>query len=102
MFLGAAKHLGDDDRNQLTVEAISAEALTTLEIEGVQFSIQRQLGLTADKRRVGAAEQGISEMMIDLYESSSGSGMPRRQVPSCGEGESASPSSKINSLRAWA
>jgi Fic family protein len=76
VFLGAIKHLGDDDRNQLTVEAISTEALTTSEIEGeildrasVQSSIQRQLGLTADKRKVGAAEQGISEMMIDLYKS---------------------------------
>ena len=76
VFLGAIKHLGDDDRNQLTVEAMSTEALTTSEIEGeildrasVQSSIQRQLGLTADKRKVGAAEQGISEMMIDLYKS---------------------------------
>jgi len=76
MFIGAIKHLGDEDRNQLTVEAISAEALTTSEIEGeildrasVQSSIQRQLGLAADKRKVGPAEQGISEMMIDLYRS---------------------------------
>ena len=76
VFLGAIKHLGDDDRNQLTVEAMSTEALTTSEIEGeildrasVQSSIQRQLGLAADKRKVGAAEQGISEMMIDLYKS---------------------------------
>lgn len=76
VFLGAIKHLGDDDRNQLTVEAMSTEALTTSEIEGeildrasVQSSIQRQLGLTADKRKVGAAEQGISEMMVDLYKS---------------------------------
>jgi len=76
VFLGAIKHLGDEDRNQLTVEAMSTEALTTSEIEGeildrasVQSSIQRQLGLTADKRKVGAAEQGISEMMIDLYQS---------------------------------
>lgn len=76
VFLGAVKHLGDDDRNQLTVEAMSTEALTTSEIEGeildrasVQSSIQRQLGLAADKRKVGAAEQGISEMMINLYKS---------------------------------
>lgn len=76
VFLGTIKHLGDDDRNQLTVEAMSTEALTTSEIEGeildrasVQSSIQRQLGLTADKRKVGAAEQGISEMMINLYKS---------------------------------
>jgi Fic family protein len=76
MFIGAIKHLGDEDRNQLTVEAMSTEALTTSEIEGeildrasVQSSIQRQLGLAAEKRRVGPAEQGISEMMIDLYRS---------------------------------
>jgi len=34
VFLGAIKHLGNDDRNQLTVEAMSTEALTTSEIEG--------------------------------------------------------------------
>ena len=31
-FVGAIKHLGDEDRNQLTVEAMSTEALTTSEI----------------------------------------------------------------------
>lgn len=76
VFLGAIKHLDDADRNHLTVEAMSTEALTTSEIEGeildrasVQSSIQRQLGLATDKRKVGAAEQGISEMMIHLYKS---------------------------------
>ena len=60
MFIGAIKHLGEEDRNQLTVEAMSSEALTTSEIEGeildrasVQSSIQRQLGLAGDNRRVG-------------------------------------------------
>src|SRR5271157_570212 len=74
--LGAAKHLGTEERNQLIVEAMSGEALTTSEIEGeilnrasVQSSIQRQLGLTADQRRIPAAEQGIAEMMVDLYRS---------------------------------
>lgn len=76
IFIGAIKHLGDDDRNQLTVESMSTEALSTSEIEGeildrvsVQSSIQRQLGLTADNRKVGPAERGISEMMIHLYKS---------------------------------
>ena len=76
MFIGAIKHLGEEDRNQLTVEAMSTEALTTSEIEGeildrasVQSSIQRQLGLIADNRKVGPAERGISEMMIDFYKS---------------------------------
>ena len=32
-FVGAIKHLGDEDRNQLTVEAMSTEALTTSEIK---------------------------------------------------------------------
>ena len=73
-FVGAIKHLGDEDRNQLTVEAMSTEALTTSEIEGeildrasVQSSIQRQLGLAADTRRAAPAERGVSEMMVNLY-----------------------------------
>jgi Fic family protein len=49
MFAGTLKHLGSADREQLLVEAISAEAVTTSEIEGeildrasVQSSIRRQ------------------------------------------------------------
>src|SRR5215470_15757197 len=73
-FVGAIKHLGEEDRNQLTVEAMSSEAVTTSEIEGeildrasVQSSIQRQLGLTTSDRKVGPAERGASEMMVTLY-----------------------------------
>jgi Fic family protein len=74
VLLGTAKHLGEEERAQFTVEAMSTEALTTSEIEGeildrasVQSSIQRQLGLAADNRRVAPREQGIAEMMVDLY-----------------------------------
>ena len=74
VFVGTVKHLGPEDREQLTVEAMSTEALTTSEIEGeildrasVQSSIRKQLGLAEDKRRPGPAEQGIAEMMVDLY-----------------------------------
>ncbi len=74
--VGAIKHLGSEDRDQLIIEAMSTEALTTSEIEGeildrasVQSSIRRQLGLGADNRRVTPAEQGIAEMMVDLYRS---------------------------------
>ena len=77
VVIGTAKHLGEDERNQLLVEVMSGEALTTSEIEGeilnrasVQSSIQRQLGLAADKRRTTPAEQGIAEMMVDLFRSS--------------------------------
>src|SRR5580693_960940 len=73
-FVGAIKHLGDEDRNQLTGEAMSMEALTTSEIEGeildrasVQSSIQRQLGWAADNRGATPAERGVSEMMVNLY-----------------------------------
>src|SRR5450755_4655986 len=68
LLFGAVKHLGREECSQLTIEAISTEALTTSEIEGeildrasVQSSIRRQLGLAADRRRVKPAEQGIAE-----------------------------------------
>lgn len=73
-FLGTVKHLTSDDRDRIIVEVISGEAVTTSEIEGeilnrdsVQSSIRRCLGLANDHRRVSPAEQGISEMMVDLY-----------------------------------
>jgi Fic family protein len=73
-FAGTFAHLGADDKDQLTIEALSTEALTTSEIEGeildrasVQSSIRRQLGLSADQRRVKPAEQGIAELTVDLY-----------------------------------
>ena len=76
VFAGTFKHLGASDQEQMTIEAMSVEALTTSEIEGeildrasVQSSIRRQLGLATDKRRVAPAERGISEMMVDLYRS---------------------------------
>src|SRR5712691_2889205 len=75
-LVGAVKHLGFDEHNQITVETISSEALTTSEIEGeildrasIQSSIRKQLGLATDNRRVGPAERGIAEMMVDLYRS---------------------------------
>jgi len=74
VLLGTVKHLGEEERNQLTVEAMSTEAMTTSEIEGeildrasVQSSIQRQLGLAEDNRRVAPREQGVAEMMVGLY-----------------------------------
>ncbi len=75
--IGTVKHLGEDEHSQLLVELMSGEAVTTSAIEGevlnrasVQSSILRQLGLaSADQRRVMPAEQGIAEMMVDLYRS---------------------------------
>lgn len=74
-FIGAFKHVSQDDRDMLKIEMISDEALKTSEIEGeilnrdsVQSSLRRQFGLAGDTRQVSPAEQGIARMMVDLYE----------------------------------
>jgi Fic family protein len=74
-FSGSIRHVSREDKDRLTVELISDEALYTSEIEGeilsrdsLQSSIQRRFGLTTDNRRIPPAEQGVSEMMVDLYQ----------------------------------
>lgn len=74
--IGTVAHLGDHQRDQLLVEIMSREALTTSAIEGellnrnsVQSSIQRQLGLATDGKRAKPAEKGIAEIMVDIYRS---------------------------------
>ncbi len=76
VFVGTAKHLGSEERDQLTIESMSTEAVTTSEIEGeildrasVQSSIRKQMGLETDNSRVRPAEQGIAEMTVGLYHS---------------------------------
>ncbi len=71
---GALKHIDSDDKELFVVELLSNEALKTSEIEGeyldrdsIQSSIKKNLGLSADRRKVAPAEFGISEMMVDLY-----------------------------------
>jgi len=66
VFAGTVKHLSAPDREQLTVEAIGTEAITTSEIEGeildrasVQSSIRRQFGLSTDRRRVPVQNRGF-------------------------------------------
>ncbi|MFZ5682749.1 MAG: Fic family protein [Pseudomonadota bacterium] len=73
-FLGAFKHVGQDDRDMLKIELISDEAIKTSEIEGeilrresVQCSLRQQFGLEGDDTNVNEAEHGIAEMMADLY-----------------------------------
>jgi Fic family protein len=73
VFVGTVRHLGKEERDQLTVEALSTEAVTTSEIEGeildragVQSSLRKQLGIATDEWRVRPEERGIAEMTIDL------------------------------------
>ena len=73
-LFGTFKHLDEEDKRHLTIELISNEALKTSEIEGeyldrdsLQSSIRRQLGLITDNRKISSAEQGIAEVMVELY-----------------------------------
>jgi Fic family protein len=75
VMFGAFKHLKEEDKRQLTIELISNEALKTSEIEGeyldrdsLQLSIRRQFGLITDNRKISPAEQGIAEMMVNVYQ----------------------------------
>ncbi len=76
VLLGALLHIRDDDKTALTVDLISNEALKTSEIEGeflnresVQSSIRRNFGLDTDAHRIPPAEQGIADMIMDIYRS---------------------------------
>ncbi len=74
VLVGTLRHLDADHEEQLRVELISEEAVTTSAIEGeildrasVQSSIRRELRLSTDDRPASPAEQGIAEMTVDLY-----------------------------------
>lgn len=74
-FVGACKHIGQDDKEFLKIELISEEAIKTSEIEGeildrdsVQSSLRQHFGLGAEAPDVKPGERGISKMMIDLYQ----------------------------------
>lgn len=73
-IMGAARHINEGDKNLLTIEIITDEALNTSAIEGeylnrdsVQASVRRNFGLEVDNRRVEPAERGIADMLTDLY-----------------------------------
>lgn len=73
-FIGAFRHLGPEDEQAVRIDLISDEALKTSAIEGeildrhsVQLSLRRQFGLDAEASRIPPREQGIAEMMVDLY-----------------------------------
>ncbi len=76
ILLGVLKHLDAEASEKLRIELLTTEALQTSAIEGeilnresVQSSLLRYFGLQADDRRAPLAEQGIAEMMVDLYRS---------------------------------
>ncbi len=77
VILGSVAHLEDEVAETLMVQTITTEALTTSEIEGelldrdsVQSSIRREFGLKTDLMRAKPSEEGIAELMVDLYKHS--------------------------------
>ena len=75
IFLGTLKHLLGEEKKLLSVEIICEEAFKTSEIEGeilnrdsLRSSICKNFGLKIDNRKISPLEQGIAEMMIDLYQ----------------------------------
>jgi len=74
ILLGTYQHIIENDKQTLAIEIISNEALKTSEIEGeyldrnsIMSSIRKNFGLDTDSRNISPAEQGIAEMMMDLY-----------------------------------
>lgn len=75
LMFGAYQHINADDQRSLMIEMLSEEALKTSEIEGeylnresIQSSIRRNFGLATDNRKIPAAEHGIADMMVDVYQ----------------------------------
>jgi Fic family protein len=73
-ILGAVRHVGSSERDQLRIDLLSDEAMQTSAIEGemldrrsVQSSLRRQFGLATDDHRAKPKEQGVAEMMVDVY-----------------------------------
>ena len=74
LFQGALRHMDEAGKKALAIEVISTEACKTSEIEGemlnrssLQSSLRRNFGLGDDKARIPPAEQGIADMMTELY-----------------------------------
>ncbi len=72
---GIVHHISESDKMQISIDIMTGEALGSSEIEGeflnrdsVQSSIQRNFGLKPLANRPSAAEAGIAEMMVDLYQ----------------------------------
>ncbi len=75
LSFGIAKHIPDEEQSDIVIHLISDEAYKTSEIEGefldrdsLQSSIKRHFGLKAPFSHNHPAENGIAEMMIDLYQ----------------------------------
>jgi Fic family protein len=73
-ILGAVRHVNPAEQDQLRIDLLSDEAMKTSAIEGemldrlsVQSSLRRHLGLEPDSYPNKPREQGVAQMMVDVY-----------------------------------
>ena len=76
-FQGILKHIESVDQSALAIELLGQEALNNAEIEGeilnrdsLQSSLLRQFGIKSSTNKVSPPEQGMAELMVDLYRNS--------------------------------
>ena len=76
MLVGMVKHLGDEDRDQLTIETMSTEAVTTSAIEGealdrlgVQVLDEKAAGPCRRQSARAAGKTRNRRDVVDLYRS---------------------------------
>jgi Fic family protein len=74
--LGSRKSISQHEQIELIIDLMGIEALKTSEIEGEYLNrdsvlsfLRRNFGLETDDRKVPLAEQGISDMLLDVYRS---------------------------------
>jgi len=75
-MLGAIRHVDGDGKDALRVEIIREEAVQSSRIEGefldresIQSSIRRHFGLQSDRATPLLKEQGISDLLVDVFRS---------------------------------
>ena len=73
--IGTLKHLNSDAGNELRVTLLRDEAIQTSKIEGeyldrdsIQSSIRRHFGLQVTEENKALKEQGISDLLVDVYQ----------------------------------
>jgi len=73
-ILGTVQHVNTSEQDQLRIELLSDEAMKTSAIEGemldrqsVQSSLRHHLGLSPDSYPAKPREQGVAELMVDVY-----------------------------------
>ena len=73
-IVGVINHINSINQENLKIEILTQEALSTSGIEGeilqrdsVQSSIRKHLGLKTDYHKIPANAYGVSEMMVDIH-----------------------------------